>query len=580
MQQRPDDLQAGFHRQSRHELGVRSLPAAFVYPVVLLVLAATTNFFQDHPYFLGAALALSLAAAHTRAFSAHRLSRNNLHPAAADRLFLLFQIAVYLTCFVWGVFSAGAVIYYVPHRWEGALTLLSVAALAAGVTNSLAPDRALAWRALALLLSPPIAACFLERTWEHAGLAVCGLLYGVYLAVQTHQHWELYRKAWTAIEAAEARERAEVAAKTKSEMMASLSHEIRNPLNGLIGTLDLLAQSDLNPQQREHVSVSQIATSGLLNVLNSVLDFSTFEDAVNRPADIEFELDCVLESAISTYRLSAVRKGLAFSSSVQFSARGRYRGDPVRLGQVITNLVANAFKFTRQGSIHVSVEAPPGPSPTRVLKFAVRDTGPGISSLVRQHLFERFMPHDESGGKPKGTGLGLAISKQIVVAMGGEIGVESAPGEGSTFWFSVPLTRTGRAPPDSASSAPRILVAEDNPVNRRLLQRMIEAFGHQVEIVENGRQAVEAAAHSNYNIILMDCQMPEMDGYTAARTIRSLPSGSHRAAIIATSGSTIPEDREKAVQSGMDAFLIKPFTREQLASAITHASAPLRDRPL
>ncbi|MCC6368133.1 MAG: response regulator [Bryobacterales bacterium] len=553
---------------------MRSLPAAFVYPVVLLVLAATTNFFKDHPYFLGAALVLSLAAAHTRAFSAHRLSRNNLDPAAADRLFLLFQIAVYVTCFVWGVFSAGAVFYYVPHRWEGSLTLLSLAALAAGVTNSLAPDRALAWRALALLLAPPIAASFLERTWENAGLAVCGLLYGVYLAIEVHQHWELYRKAWTAIEAAKARERAEVAAKTKSEMMASLSHEIRNPLNGLIGTLDLLAQSDLTPQQREHVSVSQAATSGLLNVLNSVLDFSSFEDAVNHPASIEFELDSLLESTISTYRLSAVRKGLAFSSSVQFSARGRYRGDPVRLSQVIANLVANAFKFTRQGSIQVSVESPPTPSGTCVLKFAVRDTGPGISWLVRERLFERYMPHDESEGKPKGSGLGLAIARQIVVAMGGEIGVESTPGEGSTFWFTVPLTRTADAAPEPASSsASRILVAEDNPVNRRLFQRMIETFGHQVEIVENGRQAVEAAAHTTFHIILMDCQMPEMDGYTAARTIRSLPSGSHGAAIIATSGSTIPEDRDKAVQSGMDGFLLKPFTREQLAAAISHAAS-------
>jgi signal transduction histidine kinase/CheY-like chemotaxis protein len=574
MPQRPDVLPADFHRQSRHELAVRSLPAAFVYPIILIVIALTTRFFEEHPYFLGCALALSLVAAHTRAFAAHRLAQDTFDPQSSDRIFLIFQVAVYLTCTVWGVFSAGAVVYYVPYRWEGSLTLLSVAALAAGVTNSLSPDRNLAWRALALLLGPPILASLLQGTWEETGLAICGLIYAGFLAVQTHQHWLLYCKAWTAIEASQARQRAEATAQTKSEMMATLSHEIRNSLNGLIGTLDLLSQSDLTPRQREYLSVSQTAASGLLSILNSILDFSSFEAAVNHPVNIEFELDSLLESAISTYRLSAVRKGLAFSSSVQLSARGRYCGDPVRLSQVITNLVANAFKFTQRGSIHVSVEAPPIPTGIPVLKFAVRDTGPGISWLVQQHLFERFMPHDESGGKPKGTGLGLSIAKQIVVAMGGEIGVDSTPGEGSTFWFSVPVKRTAGATPEALSSSPtptRILVAEDNPVNRLLFQRMIEGFGHQVELVRNGREAVEAATHTAYNIILMDCQMPELDGYAAATTIRSFSSASRTAVIIATSGSTIPEDRDKATHSGMDDFLIKPFSREQLAESIGRA---------
>jgi PAS domain S-box-containing protein len=389
-------------------------------------------------------------------------------------------------------------------------------------------------------------------------------------------------------EMAAARRAAEAANQAKSDFLANMSHEIRTPLNGVIGIAATLSDTPLTPVQREMVDLIRCSGATLERLVSDILDVSKIEAGQMTIETGVFDLDAAIDGPLDVTRLRAEDKGLAFRVERGDDARGTFLGDSVRIGQVLGNLLSNALKFTDKGEIvaRIDLEAMEGSSGARLV-LEVEDTGVGFDAAQGEMIFQRFSQADSTITRRfGGTGLGLSISKTLVEMMGGEISARSRPGSGSVFRVVLPLERTdgldvaaageagsGVSPADRPEGL-RVLLAEDHPVNQKVVQLILEPHGVEVTVVENGALAVEAFRTGGYDLVLMDMQMPVMDGLAATRAIRRLeqhdPAGSP-IPIIMLSANAMAHHRQDALLAGADLHLAKPVTAADLINGIGQA---------
>lgn len=500
--------------------------------------------------------------------------------------------------FLVGAIAAGAswaftVVVLMPPagRPETALLLVMILAVCSVATATLAAQFAALLGFLTAALVPTIGVALVAGGPVEAMAAaatfaalLCQVAVGYQSNVATTRHLRTEFALSASIqETSAARAAAELSNRAKSRFLANMSHEVRTPLNGILGMVEVLAQGTLDAQQRRRVGLLRQSAQHLLAIVNEILDLSKIEEGRIELDPIDFDVGALVQEVVALLRPNAERAGLRLDVDIETGFPRRVIADPLRVRQVLLNLLSNAVKFTEQGFVrlHARHEVVAGTSDELRLWFEVVDSGIGIAPADTARIFEAFTQTDESASRRfGGTGLGLTLSRRLAELMGGALDCESRPGEGSTFRFGIPVRRVCEASAAPASPAlpahppafsARVLLVEDNPVNVEVAVALLESLGAEVVCATDGREALERALPGAFDLVFMDCQMPVMDGYTAARELRRracVDRHGHRLPIVALTAGAFDEDRRQAGDSGMDDFLSKPVSTAALAQAL------------
>ena len=490
---------------------------------------------------------------------------------------------VFFTAIMWGM---AVIFFFTPAAiMEQMALFFIIAGLTAGAIPILSPLRNLYFVYMGCPLLP-----FVYLLLQHGGqfyniMASIAVLYTLMLINSASRMQEAlvstletrFAKDLLVRDLRRANEEAEAASRAKDEFLANMSHEIRTPMNGILGTLQLLQDTRMDGAQFDYVKTAYSSAEALLGILNDILDFSKIAAGKLVLENIPFSLRGLVGELVTLLASQAQARNIALRAEIDPLLPEMLHGDPTRMRQVLLNFMTNAIKFTEQGEVLVRVQCLSARASRGLVRLEVRDTGIGIPEEKQKELFQSFTQADGSTTrKYGGTGLGLAIVRQLVLMMGGKIGVESAPGRGSVFWCELDFPvaammgvqteeRKEEAVPAEGALHGHVLLVEDNKVNQMVASKMLAGMGLTVDLAENGEKALAALAGTRYDLVFMDCQMPVLDGYEATRAFRSQePQGEKRLPIIAMTANAMEGDRQKCLDAGMDDYLAKPVKKELL----------------
>lgn len=573
----------------------RSMDHVAAAPVLALYLYFFSQFTQDHPLGFAVFAVLAMSTAALRVIVGHVLFPTLY--GRRPRLTVRFLGAMYLLSgYTWGALGGVVTYLYGFENWTTFFLLVCLAGVCGTVLSGASIFRPYLIAHYVGLCGPTFIASILiggQHGWTVAFFAL------IFTGMMWLQGVRRSRVFWSSLEAneflrkqaqelEEARQRAEEASRAKSDFLANVSHELRTPMNGVLGMTRLALGEQLTARSRDYVETAHDSALALLHLLNDILDFSKIEARKLELVPRDFDLLEVLRGVERLFTNEIRRKNLTFEVDSSAWIAAPLCGDADRLRQVLINLVGNAVKFTDRGSIRLAAATRGQSDQGQEVEFEVTDTGIGIPLEKQKLIFEAFSQVDSSPRRRQGgTGLGLAISAHLVEIMGGRIWVESTPDSGSTFRFTAHFALGDALPAPAPLTPPiampvrlRILVAEDHPVNLKLITALLEHEHHEVELANNGVEAIALFEESDFDLVLMDVQMPELDGLEATRRIRDWEQqqGRTRTPIIALTANAMQGDRDRCLAAGMDGYLAKPIEPQALSdllAAVRPSRSPL-----